>query len=255
MTDNDCFLLFNQGSEIGLSGLYNLYYASLVRYGLRILQDHFAVENIVQDAFLKAWSFRERLTSGRHAYCFMRLNVKWHCYDYYHRPEYRNVAYTEYFDNYPNAWLAPDFDEETAICRDEEMLQSIYEVMPYLPASKQTILELYFKYGFSYKQIAKRFSSNSQAVSTELHEGLDYLKKVIHTKKKLTTPVIIPKNDNQPYNEYLSGEILQVFKLRYENKLSFDVIAAKMNLSQPYVQQQYVAAHAKLKQMKQNRRP
>lgn len=253
-TEDDAFLLFKDGKEAGLTYLYTYYFNSLLRCGLRIIQDHFAVENIVQDTFLKAWSFRERITSALHAYRFMRMNVKWGCYDYYHRPEYRQVAYTDYFDNYPNTWLEPDFGEEPTPCPDEEMLKSVYEVMPYLPANKQTVLQLYFKYGFSYKQIAKRFSSNSQAVSHELHEGLDYLKKVIHTQKQLAAPVIhISTATKHSYDEQLSGEMLQLFKLRFENKLPFDVIAAKMNLSQPYVQQQYVAAHAKLKKMKARR--
>lgn len=254
MTDNDCFLLFNQGSEIGLSELYNLYYTSLVRYGLRILQDHFAVENIVQDAFLKAWSFRERLTSGRHAYCFMRMNVKWACYDYYKQPENHWFEYSEYMD-YSALDYLPDFDLEEPVCQDEEMLKSIYEIMPYLPVNRQTILELYFKYGFSYKHIAKRYSSSVAAVSNELREGLAYLKKIIHTKKQITPASIPAPSAKHPADEHLTGETLQLFKLRYENKLPFDVIAAKMNLPQPYVQQQYVAAHAKLKQLKVNRRP
>jgi len=51
------------------------------------------------------------------------------------------------------------------------------------------------------------------------------------------------------YNEILDGELLQVFRLRYEMKLGFDVTATKMNLPQAYVQQQYVAAHIKIQQM------
>jgi hypothetical protein len=51
------------------------------------------------------------------------------------------------------------------------------------------------------------------------------------------------------FYEILDGELLQVFRLRYEMKLGFDVIAAKMNLPQAYVQQQYVAAHIRIQQM------
>lgn len=253
MTESDYFLLFNQGSEIGLSGLYNLYYAPLIRYGLRIILDHFVIENIIQDAFLKAWRFRERFTGGRHIYCFIRLNIKWACYDYYRRPEKRWLEYSEYVDYSAFGYL-PDFDLEEPVCQDEEMLKSIYEIMPYLPVNRQTILELYFKYGFSYKQIAKRYGSSVASISNELHEGLAYLKKIIHAKKQITpasTPVPSAKHSA---DEHLTGEKLQLFKLRYENKLPFDVIAAKMNLPQPYVQQQYAAAHAKLKQLKVNRR-
>jgi hypothetical protein len=36
----------------------------------------------VQDAFLKAWTFRQRLTCPLHAYRFMRMNITWDCYDH-----------------------------------------------------------------------------------------------------------------------------------------------------------------------------
>lgn len=130
----------------------------------------------------------------------------------------------------------------------EEMLQTIYQVLPYLPPNRQTILTLYFKYGFRYKQIAKRFSTSNQSVSLELQKGLEHLKKIIHSKKKLDNPVNAIRNP-LPYEEILDGELLQLFRLRYEMKFSFEAIAARMNLSQAYVQQQYITAHARIQQM------
>lgn len=139
-------------------------------------------------------------------------------------------------------------NEEQAYIMDEEKVQAIYKVIPYLPASQQTILTLYFEYGLSYKQIAKRFGASNQAISQELHKGLEHLKTVIHAKKKLDTPAK-PTESRMPYEEILDGELLQLFRLRYEMKLSFDAIASKMNLPQAYVQQQYVTAHIRLQQL------
>jgi RNA polymerase sigma factor (sigma-70 family) len=244
---------FADGNEVGLSRLYTLYHSPLIKYGLRIVQDYFAVENIVQDAFLKAWTFRHRLNSYMHAYRFMRMNVKWDCYDYYKKPEYRLVVYSEY-ETYPDAENhLQAADQKGDICRDEEMLKSIYKIIPYLPPNRQTILKLYFKYGFSYKQIAKRYGSNIQSITKEIYESLGYLKNVIHAKRQITvspSAILVRKGAE----ECLSGEMLQLFKLRYEGKLPFDVIANKMNLSQAYVQQQYVIAHRKLNELKVNRR-
>ena len=182
---------FAQGDETGLSRLYNLYYSPLIKCGLRIVHDRFAVENIVNDAFLKAWSFRQRLTSSMHAYRFMRMNVKWDCYDYYRRPEYRQVVYPDR-DDYPDTEVLPYNDEESSCWRDEEMLQSIYNIIPYLPPNRQNILQLYFKYGFSYKQIAKRYGSSVQAITNEMHEGLALFKKGDPYKKAAYSPCPYP---------------------------------------------------------------
>jgi RNA polymerase sigma factor (sigma-70 family) len=245
------FIRFSQGDEGGLTHLYGIFYKPLLKHGLRIVSDEFVVNSSIQEAFLKAWNFRERLTSVLHTYRFLRLNVTWKCYNYYRQPDKRNhrIIYTDNIETYAGATsISEQEDNGQPPYADEEMLQAIYNVMPYLPANRQTILTLYFKYGFSYKQIAKRFATSNQAVSIELQKGLENLKKVIHTKKKLDTPVSSIKS-RLPYNEILDGELLQLFRLRYEMKLGFDSIATKMNLSQAYIQQQYAAAHIRIQQM------
>jgi RNA polymerase sigma factor (sigma-70 family) len=246
----ESFLRFKQGDEVALSRLYHKFYRLLRRHGFRIVHDEFVVNSSIQEAFLKAWNFRERLNDALHTYRFLRLNVTWKCYNYYRQPDrlHRRIIYTDNIDCYAKGCYMPDLKaNDQPPFTDEEMLQAIYNVMPYLPPNRQTMLTLFFKYGFTYKQIAKRFSTSIQVVSTELQKGLEHLKKVIHAKKKLDVPNA-SKND-LPYKEILDGELLQVFRLRYEMKLGFDIIAAKMNLPQAYVQQQYVAAHIRIQQI------
>jgi RNA polymerase sigma factor (sigma-70 family) len=245
------FLQFKQGDEAGLSHLYAHLYNPLLKHGLRIVKDEFVVSSAIQEAFLKAWGFRERLTCVLHTYRFLRLNVTWKCYNHYREPAYRlyrNIIFTDNLDWYSHSSFHDYADNEYVPYPAEEMLQTIYRVLPYLPPNRQTILTLYFKYGFSYNKIAKRFATSNQAVSLELQKGLEHLKKIIHSKKKLDKPSIVIRKP-LPYEEILDGELLQLFKLRYEMKLSFEAIAARMNLSQTYVQQQYITAHARIRQM------
>jgi len=245
------FLQFTKGDESAFTRLYQNLYKPLLRHGLRIVRDEFVVNSSIQEAFLKAWNFRERLTNVLHTYRFLRLNVTWKCYNHYRQPGrlHRRIIYTDNIDCYADARYMPDQSgDDQPPFADEEMLQAIYNVMPYLPPDRQTILTLFFKYGFTHKQIAKRFSTSNQAVSVELLNGLEHLKKVIHAKKKLDVPINASKNDLS-YNEILDGELLRVFRLRYEMKLGFDVIAVKLNLPQSYIQQQYVAAHIRIQQM------
>ena len=250
--NHELFLRFTNGEEAGLAHLYGILYKPLLHHGLRIVRDEFVVNSSIQEALLKAWAFRERLTSILHTYRFLRLNVTWKCYNHYRQSDKRHhrLIYTDNIDQYADTYYIPEQEyNDQSFYADEEMLQSIYKVIPYLPANRQTILTLYFKYGFSYKQIAKRFSTSTRAVSIELQKGLEHLKKIIHAKKKLDAPVNGAKN-GLLYNEILDGELLQLFKLRYEMKLGFDIIASKMNLPQAYVQQQYVTAHIMIQQMR-----
>jgi RNA polymerase sigma factor (sigma-70 family) len=245
------FQQFTQGDEIAFGQLYKQFYKPLLRYGLKIVSEEFVVNSAIQEAFLKAWSFRERMTSMLHTYRFLRLNVSWKCYNYYRHPNqlHQRIIYTDNIDNYTKGcYFADQEHEEQIFAISEERLQAIDKVIPYLPTTRKTIFTLYFKYGLTHRQIAKRFSCSSQFISAELQKGLEDLKKVIHTAEKLDTPVL-PHHTNTHYPEYLQGELLQLFRLRYESKWSFENIAAQMNLPLAYVQQEYIKAHRLLNQM------
>lgn len=250
-----CFWDFKKGDEKALACIYDQLYKPLLYHGLRIIKDRFVVNSIIQESFLKAWNFRERMTSTLHVYRFIRLNITWGCYGYFRQATYKrhygNVIYTDDIDYYTLPACFESEVNEQLQQADEEKLQTIYNVIPYLPATRQNLINLYFKYGFSYKQIANRYATSKQAISRELQNGLEHLKKIINSKKRLDKPVVTNPKPTMPYNEVLEGEMLQVFKLRYEMKLSFESIAIQLNLPQSDIQQQYVAARIKIQQLAQ----
>lgn len=244
------FLRFSNGDQAGLAYFYQKFQRPLLRHGQTITTDEFVIQSSIQEAFLKAWNLRHRLTGIGHTYRFIRLNVTWKCYEYYRKPGnlfHKKIILTDFIEGAtrPSHWQEWDEQENAAWRLNEERLQIIYKAMPYLPADRQTMLTLYYKYGLSYKQIAKRFSTGNQTVYLELQKGVEFLKKVIH-REQPRKQTILP-TDHSPYSESLHGEMLHLFRLRYEQKLSFDTIASQMNLSVPYVQQQYLAAHRILK--------
>jgi DNA-directed RNA polymerase specialized sigma24 family protein len=55
----------------------NSIHKELMLYGLKILKNEFAVENTVQDAYLKLWNFKDTITDRGHAVAFLKQNVKW----------------------------------------------------------------------------------------------------------------------------------------------------------------------------------
>ena len=244
------FLRFAAGDEAGLNYLYSLLHKKLLYHGRGIVSDEFVVNSAIQEAFLKAWNFRDRLSSVLHTYRFLRLNVTWKCYAYYHKPDYQRnrIVYIGSMDSYADTFYQHDDTGQTSVLT-EERLQNIYNVLPYLPTNRKTIFTLYFKYGLSAKQIAKRYASSSQGISNELQKGVEQLRKIIHAQKKLNIPISVKRRVTH-YPELLEGELLQLFKLRSENKLSFEAIAEQLNLPLTYVHQQYITAHRLLNQMR-----
>lgn len=247
----DYYIGFRDGDETALSYVYDRYYRALFYHGKRIVDDEFAVSCIVQEAFLKSWQFRERMESMRHIYCFIRQDVNWKCYAYLSNPTnrfHRNLVGDGAVEKYSDHFY--EYQSEGVNLFDEEKLKVIEEALPYLPANRQTIMTLYFKHGFSYKKIARRFGTSNQAISVEVQKSLESLKKIVHAQKKLTVKTVTTTNHTEErYTENMDSEMQQIFKLRYEQKHSFTAIAEKMNITQGYVQQQYVIAHRKLREL------
>lgn len=245
--------LFKAGNEAALNYVYTQHYHSLLSHGKKIVNDEFMVSCMLQEAFLKGWQFREIMENQRHIYCFIRLNLTWQCYAYLKSPARRLYdPIPEYMQIADTTNFFAEQEETTAAVFDESRLQIIEAAIPYLPASRQTILSLYFKYGISYKKIARRFALSNMAVHLEIKKGLEQLRKIILLKKNVdaaatTTCQMMKKPD---YSDIMPPEMWHIFKYRYEYKMGFEKIAEKMNLELVYIRQQYIEAHKKLNSLK-----
>lgn len=203
------FLRFSNGDQSGLTYFYHKFHRPLLRHGQTITFDQFVIQSSIQEAFLKAWNLRQRLTSIGHTYRFIRLNVTWKCYEYYRKPAnqfHKKIVLTDFIEGTTHFSHWQEWDEqESMVWRiNEERLQTIYKAIPYLPADRQTMLTLYYKYGFSYKQIAKRFGAANQTVYLELQKGIEFLKKVIQQDQPRKIPA--PPSDTSLYSENLHGK-------------------------------------------------
>lgn len=243
------YIGFREGDETALNYIYKCYYNPLFYHGKKIVDDEFAVSCIVQEAFLKAWKFRESMENMRHIYCFLRQNIRWKCYSFMASPVNRFHSGLIHYEEAANSFHPADA-EEGAADHDlaEKKLKAIEEALPYLPANRQTIMTLYFRYGYSYKRIARRFGTSNQAIGVEVQKSLESLKKIVHVQRKLDTKTVAtPTRSNERYTENMDKEMRIIFKLRYEQKHSFASIADRLNVTQAHVQQQYIAAHRNLR--------
>lgn len=259
-THEHYYLGFRDGNEKAFEYVYNRYYGPLCNHAYKIIRDEFTVNCIVNEAFLKGWKFRESMENMRHIYCFMRQEVNWKCYAYFRNPSnrfHRTLVHLEYLHNLPEL---PGEGEENHLA--ENKLKAIGEVLPYLPGNRQTIMTLYFKYGYSYKRIARRFGTTNQAISNEVQKSLESLRKMVHAQKRLTEskpPMLLHAqkklNERKPMRslrqlntEGMDERTRQVFTMRYMEKQDFSSIAEKLGIPVAQVQQHYVKAHTKLKE-------
>lgn len=244
--ENDAhFRLFLRGDETGLTYIYNNLYKPIFYYARRIIDDSFVINSILQEAFLRAWEFRTRMTCMLHLFRFIRLCVRWGCYEYLRKKVskfHRSFMHLEYLENSHYASFSPEEEVESSQLsgKDIERLERIEKAIPYLPANRQTIIRLYMLYGLNYKEIAKRFAAPYQHITTEIQESIESLKSMLLAPPQ--KKAIIRKSYQDNYTTNLTPEQAQIYKLRHLNKYGFDRISQETKQPLAEVVNQYVLA-------------
>lgn len=238
------YQLFIQGDEQVLSWLHGMLYKRLQRFGMRITDNAFVVDTAIQDAFMQCWTMRQQMENMRHIYFFLRQHIRWSCLKFYNRPHAMH-KYSPLFTAGNDEWLAdPDTLDTTIAAKASatEKVRLIEAVIPYLPPSKQTMMQLYFRCGFSYKHIAKRLAITHAAAYREVESSLLFLKKMIHTQEKFSKEAFTAKPLELP--ELNKGEHRQllVHRWRSVHRLSFKEIAERLQLPEAEVKSLYVQA-------------
>jgi RNA polymerase sigma factor (sigma-70 family) len=232
---------------------------------MRMLNDAFTIDNVVQEAFLKLWNYRESITSMEHASRFLKQQVKWECHAYFRSPVSRFHRRFTYLDATEKddslLYFGEQVDEEEQDVITMSQLKAINDMMPFVAEGREkNLMKLYYVDGLSYKQIAARYGISITAVVNDLQKGIVKLKAMIVQPQKLfSTPVVQSRTSDNGQRvwlydiEGLNKEQSQIYRMRMELKKEFAVIARALNLPQAYVQREYVKAWKTVNQQKKER--
>jgi RNA polymerase sigma factor (sigma-70 family) len=236
------------------SETYCSLYKAMHCYGMRMLNDAFTIENVVQEAFLKLWEYRETITGMAHAGRFLRQQVRWECHAYFRHPVskfHRRFTYLDAIEDYDTVFALcepPDDAEQDELT--ERQLKAITDMMPFLPAGREkSLMKLYYIDGLSHKQIAARYNVSVSAVTLDLQKGVSTLKSmVVQPQKLFGQPAVKPALTGTGQRvwlyaiEGLNKEQSQIYRMRTELRYEFVKIADYLALPQAYVQREYVKA-------------
>ncbi|HEY5746096.1 MAG TPA: sigma-70 family RNA polymerase sigma factor [Chryseolinea sp.] len=246
-TDDQIFSLFNSASEQGLTLLYNRLSNAIRLYGFRLVRDEFIVNTVVQEAFLKTWAFRERMTSLEHVRRFLKLTVRWECMAYYRDSKSKFYRSLTRFDWFENTKLIESLTEQDDTDYKSKYLNELLRLIPSLPNQGQRrALELHIREGLSAKEISQRLQLPTRVINEEINSACKYLRSLL--EPKILSSAVRPRSVESPLlHEKLTTEQRHIYSMRYDLRYSFLQISELLKLPQPYVQQQYVQAHATLK--------
>ncbi|SDQ01474.1 RNA polymerase sigma factor, sigma-70 family [Mucilaginibacter sp. OK268] len=234
----------------------NSIHKKLILYGLRISKNEFAVENIVQDAYLNLWNFKDTITDKGHAVAFLKQNIKWGCHSYFRSKTsrfHRQMIELDSLEAYDSILLPSAVfrnDEEVDDDFQDNRLQSTCTAISHIFYGKEKeVVELYFKSGLTHKQIALRYNLSVTTVTLILDKCKAKLKTIlVSAPEKMGTnnkpnqlPLLTSINRPDEF-EGLNHEQKQIYHLRTISKYSFDRIATELKMPVSYVRREYVKA-------------
>ena len=160
--EREIFVLLKKGDEKAFESLFHKYYGLLCAYAARVIDDHDAAEELVQDFFVKLWEKREQLSVEISVKNYLFRSVKNHCINYIQhnkiKLKYARLAVeeTETSLNEEFDFPEPDIFEKIEICINE------------LPEKRREIFRLSRRDGLKYHQIADKLQISVKTVETQM---------------------------------------------------------------------------------------
>ncbi|MCX2432833.1 hypothetical protein [Pedobacter sp. GR22-10] len=254
------FTRFKEGKEKGLEFFYNLLYPSIYYYGFRYIKDDVNADCIVNEAFLRLWLCREKITCPEHIKTFVRKLTADGCRAYYKTSLnrfQRSMLRLDEMENYQDfvAGYDPALEEAADIFdvyepgdEEKEQWARVQAVIPNLSTDQQLFIRLCIKYAFDYGQMAWHIGGISDyQVARKVEKTLACLKAVITDTERFGK---IKKTSRFSFEGDVSEEQAAILRMRYELQYSFDEIATALGLDQGYIQKAFAAASLKIKKTK-----
>jgi RNA polymerase sigma factor (sigma-70 family) len=242
------FELLKRGDPIALEKIYKKYGSNIYWKGRQLINDHFVVETLVQDTFLKLWVLRDRIETPKHIYHFLLFVIRRECVSYFGKPKnafYRKMIMLEDYDNYQNYMLA--YDSKGALehlknqASEQQAFDRVKSVLPLLNTERRQLIALCLKYGFRYKAISQVMGTSTMDISYQVKKAIRDIKTILQQggfatiEEKPTTVVKI--------QGVMTEEQKRILELRCQMKQSFVVIANTLNLSQKEVHKAFITAY------------
>lgn len=176
-SDMQLLELLVDGNEEALTEIYERYWQHLIKIGYQFTTDRQAVEEIVNDVFLKLWSNPSRF-QVRSLPAYLYTAMKYGIYKMILKTKRRK----ELLANYPCSLLSDEEQQRIEIKFLEEYLDGVIESLP----EKSRLIYTYSrKEQMSVADISTKMNMKTKAIEYHITKSLKLLKNVLNYGKLL----------------------------------------------------------------------
>ena len=166
MTDTELITLLQRGDEDAFTAIFRRYSLDAYHIALRVLHDHYAAQDAVQDVFVKLWEIRNGLQPGLSIMGLISTMTWRHSRDIWQKDKWHRE-------------LAPTFDEaiypnHVEVKEEQEMIRRLLNRLkePYRQA-----LVLKYIVGLRQREIGRLMGLTTQTIANRISVALHQLRK------------------------------------------------------------------------------
>ena len=178
--DKNLLQALRTGSTLALEEIILKHQRELLYFASHLVKNSAAIEEIVNDAFLKAWNQRNTFNALKELRSFLFVVVRNACLDYLKSPKNKVL---DLVDEEKQGLLSEEDIEAHMVY--SELLGAIHQEVLKLPEKqKQTFLLTFFE-GLSTEEIAQRLNISHNAVFIHKHEALKNIRRIFKKQNSL----------------------------------------------------------------------
>ena len=169
ISDQKLVVLLKRDDLKSYEALFHRYYDLFLTFTKRVVREHAAAEDIVQEVFMQLWLGRDRLDEHRSLYNLLFTMTKHRIYDHFRR-RYNLEALRRplsEFDAVSDEAESPESGLEA-----EQLRQTIARTVAAMPPQRRTIFALSRQENLSRQEIARRLGVSVRTVDKHLELAL-----------------------------------------------------------------------------------
>jgi RNA polymerase sigma-70 factor, ECF subfamily len=155
--------------------LFDKYYTLLVRYALKITNNHIVAEEIVQEIFIKLWEHRDKVNECDSLSAYLYISTRNRCLNYF-KSKIRSFTWEDNLENMDQV----DDHTPLEILSYDELSRKIETATENLPEQCKIIFNLSRFSDLSNKEIAKHLSISEKTVENQMTIALKKLRRALY---------------------------------------------------------------------------